>query len=76
MPQLIPDGVEKLLLFDAGDFIILKDLTELYNYDMKNYWVLGLPEPWALEKISDKYHIKKYINFGSLIINVTEFKKK
>ena len=75
LPQLLPDSVEKILLFDAGDVIILKDLTELYNYDMKNYKVLGLPEPWVIEKISDKYQIKKYINIGSLIINVTEFKK-
>ena len=75
LPQLLPDSVEKILLFDAGDLIVLKDLTELYNYDMKNYWVLGLPEPWVIEKISDKYQTKKYINIGSLIINVTEFKK-
>ena len=75
LPQLLPDNIEKILLFDAGDIIILKDLNELYNYDMKNYWVLGLPEPWMIEKISDKYKMKKYINIGSLIINVTEFKK-
>jgi lipopolysaccharide biosynthesis glycosyltransferase len=46
LPQLLPNSVEKVLLFDAGDVIVLKDLTELYNYDMKNHWVLGLPEPW------------------------------
>ena len=37
LPQLLPDSVEKILLFDAGDLIVLKDLTELYNYDMKDY---------------------------------------
>ena len=26
LPQLLPDSVEKILLFDAGDLIVLKDL--------------------------------------------------
>ena len=73
LPQLLPDNVKKILLFDAGDIIIFKDLTELYNYDMKNYWVLGLPEPIGIKYIK-KYNSTKYLNIGSLIINVTEFK--
>lgn len=73
LPQLLPDEVDKILLFDAGDVIIFKDLTELYNYDMRNYWVLGLPEPIGIELIK-KYNSKKYLNIGALIINVTEFK--
>ena len=74
LPQLLPDSIEKLLLFDAGDVIIKKDLTELYNYDMKNYWVLGLPEPFFVNYVK-LYNIKKYLNIGALLINVTEFKK-
>jgi hypothetical protein len=73
LPQLLPNSVKKLLLFDAGDVIIFKDLTELYNYDMKNYWVLGLPEPIGIKYIK-KYNSVKYLNIGALIINVTEFK--
>ena len=74
LPQLLPDSVEKIVLFDGGDVIVLKDLTELYNYDMKNYWVVGLPEPWCIDKFVKNYNITKYINIGSIIINVTEFK--
>ena len=74
LPQLLPDNIEKILLFDAGDIIIKKDLTELYNYDMKNYWVLGLPEPFMIKYVKI-YNIKKYLNIGALLINVTEFKK-
>ena len=73
LPQLLPDDVDKILLFDAGDVIIFKDLSELYNYDMKNFWVLGLPEPIGIGLIK-KYNSTKYINIGALIINVTEFK--
>jgi len=75
LPQLLPDSVKKILLFDAGDVIVLKDLSELFNYDMKNYWILGLPEPWCIDKFVKDYNISKYINIGSVIINVTEFKK-
>ena len=75
LPSLLPDNVEKILLFDAGDVIVLKDLSQLYNYDMKNYWVLGLPEPYCAEHFVKKYNVTKYINIGSIIINVTEFKR-
>ena len=73
LPQLLPDNVDKILLFDAGDVIIFKDLSELYNYDMRNFWVLGLPEPIGIKHIQ-KYNSKKYLNIGALLINVTEFK--
>lgn len=75
LPSLLPDNIDKILLFDAGDVIVLRDLTQLYNYEMKNYWVLGLPEPWCIDKFVKKYKVKKYINIGSIIINVTEFKR-
>jgi len=74
LPKLLPDNIDKILLFDAGDVIIRKDLTELYNYDMKNYWVLGLPEPF-MDRYVKIYGIKKYLNIGALLLNVTEFKK-
>ena len=35
LPQLLPDEIEKLLIFDAGDLLVLRDLSELYNWDMK-----------------------------------------
>lgn len=73
LPQLLPDDVDKILLFDAGDVLIFKDLSELYNYDMRNFWVLGLAEPIGIGMIK-KYNSTKYINIGALIINVTEFK--
>ena len=72
--KLLPDDVERILLFDAGDVLVLRDLTELYNYNMEDYWVLGLPEPWCIDAFLKSYDIKKYLNIGSILINVKEFK--
>ena len=72
--KLVPDYIERLLIFDAGDVLIFRDLTEFYNYDMKDYMVLGLPEPFAVQDQKNKEN-KKYINMGSLLVNVKEFKK-
>lgn len=75
LPELLPNNVERLLLFDGGDVLILRDLTELYNYDMKDFWVLGTPEPIGIYMNSKIYHIKKYINIGSVLFNVVKLKK-
>ena len=72
--QLLPDSVKRLLIFDAGDVLILRDLSELYNYDMKNYWALGPPEPRCIPFVS-RLNLTKYINIGSILLNVDEFKK-
>ena len=39
LPILLPDDVERLIIFDAGDLLVLRDLTDLYNYNMNGYWV-------------------------------------
>ena len=75
LPELLPDDVERILLFDAGDVLVLRDLSELYNYNMKNYWVLGPPEPWCIESFVKIYNITKYINIGSILINVKKLKE-
>ena len=74
LPQLLPNNVQKLLLFDAGDILIFRDLSELYNYEMKEFWVLGTPEPSQI-KYNKEYNITKYLNIGSLLFNVNELKK-
>ena len=45
LPEYLPDDVERLIIFDAGDLLVFRDLTELYNYNMSTYWVLGTLEP-------------------------------
>ena len=41
---------------------------------MKEFWVLGTPEP-SLINPNKKYNITKYLNIGSLLFNVIELKK-
>ena len=74
LPELLPDDVSRILLFDGGDVLVLRDLTELYNYDLGDKWVLGPPEPVGIPLIS-KYNRKVYINIGSILLNVKELKK-
>ena len=73
VPELLPDDVERILLFDGGDVLVFRDLSELYNYDMKDYWALGTPEPFAVS--SQNNNNTKFINIGSTLINVKELKK-
>ena len=73
LPELLPDNIDKLLIFDAGDVLVLRDLTELYNYNMGEYWALGPPEPQGIA-LNSNYNISKYINIGSILLNVKELK--
>ena len=73
LPELLPDNIDKLLIFDAGDVLVLRDLTELYNYNMEGYWALGTPEPQGIE-LNSNYNISKYLNIGSILLNVKELK--
>ena len=76
LPQLISDDIDRILLFDAGDLLVLRDLTELYNYEMGDKWVLGPVEPSGIDLLRHyKYNINAYINIGSILLNITELKK-
>jgi len=76
LPFLVPDNVERLLIFDVGDILILRDLTDLYNYNMNEYIVLGPPEPGIIVSFMNiKYNITKYINIGSILVDVKKIKE-
>lgn len=76
LPIYLPDDIERLIIFDAGDLIVLRDLTELYNYDMGQYWVLGTLEPSIINTFTKiRYNITKYINIGSILLNIKYFKQ-
>ena len=76
LPQYLSDDIEKLIIFDAGDLLVLRDLTELYNYNMGDYLILGTPEPTIIKSFMQvKYNISKYINIGSILIDVKKYKE-
>lgn len=77
LPQLLPNDINKLLLFDIGDILILRDLTELYNWDMEDNMYVGVPDKRIGQKsLITKKTYKNYINVGSFLINVTKVKSE
>ena len=76
LPILLSDDIERLIIFDAGDLLVLRDLTDLYKYNMSDYWVLGTPEPIIINSFMKvKYNITKYINIGSILLDVKKLKE-
>ena len=75
LPQLIFDDVKRLIIIDAGDVLVLRDLSKMYNWNMSNYIYMGAPYPSAgiFGKISNKTR-KVYINAGMYLINVDKVK--
>lgn len=77
LPQLVPDDVKRLIILDIGDTLVLKDLSEMYNWDMKDNIYMGAPDLSAgkFGKISKK-NLDVYINAGTYLIDVKKVKLK
>lgn len=77
LPQLLPEEIERLIIFDTGDLLVLRDLYEMYNFNMQEYLYLGLPGVKVGEyaKITKK-NFEIYINTGSMLVNVKKVKKE
>ena len=77
LPQLLPDDIERILIFDTGDLLIIKDLSEAYNWDMKGCLYAGVPAGGVgnFAKISQKvYDI--FISVGSFLVDVKKVKEE
>ena len=76
LPQLTDDSVKKLIIIDNGDALALRDLSVMYNWNMKNNLYMGAPDPAAgmFGKISNKT-LDVYINGGNYLVNVKKVKK-
>lgn len=76
LPELLSDDIERLLVFDTGDLIIIKDLTELYNWNITGYLYAGTPAGsiGRYAKISRKI-FDIYINVGNFLIDVKRVKE-
>ena len=75
LPELLSNDIDKLFIFDAGDVLVFRDMTELYNYNMEQNWALGTPEPTGIILCSKYYNLTKYLNIGCILLNVKELKK-
>lgn len=73
---------DKAIYLDA-DIIILEDVAKLYNTDMEDALLAGVPEPWFeeykefqvyAERIIGVSSYKKYINVGVILMNLKELR--
>lgn len=77
LPHLLPDDIERLLVFDTGDVLVLRDLSEMYNWNITNYLYMGAPDPCIGKKSKiSKKRLKVYINIGHYLLNVKKIKQK
>jgi len=77
LPQLLPNDIERLLVFDIGDLLIIKDLSESNNWDISGYLYAGIPARAfdLYAKISKKI-FNIYISIGSFLVNVKRVKEE
>ena len=77
LPQLLPDDIERLLIFDTGDLLVLRDLYKAYNWDMKGCLYVGVPGMGTGNyAIISKKRYEIYINIGSFLIDVKKVKSE
>ena len=77
LPQLLEDDIERIIIIDNGDILVLRDLTEMYNYNMKNKIYLGvIDQMLGKYGLISKKNLNIYINTGSYLIDVKKVKKE
>ena len=77
LPELLEDSIERLIIFDTGDLLVLRDLHLMYNLNMGKYLYLGIPGgKIGKYGIISKRKFKRYINTGSILVNVKMVKKE
>ena len=77
LPHLLPDDIDRILVFDTGDVLVLRDLSEMYNWNLSNYLYMGAPDPCIgkIAKISQEpFYV--YINIGHFLLNVKKIKSE
>jgi len=74
LPELLPK--EKKLLFLDTDTLIYRDLTELYNYNIRGKYFIGMPESKS-NRFFKKFNksFDNFINTGAMLFNLEELRK-
>ena len=77
LPQLVGKDVERLIIIDNGDLLVLRDLTEMYNWNMSNNLYVGVPDQMIgkFGSVSNKT-LNIYINTGNYLIDVKKVKEQ
>ena len=67
-------SVKKLLYIDV-DTIVLKNLAELYNIDLKDYYAAAVEDFVFKINRYDKLSVTKYFNAGVLLLNLDKIRE-
>ena len=77
LPELLPDDIERLIIFDTGDLLALRDLTEMYNWDMGDNLYLGTIDPGVgKHAIIANKTFDVYINTGHYLLDIKKIKSE
>lgn len=77
--DILPQNIEKVLYLDC-DMIITKNLFEMWNTDIENYSIAGVPDLFCMFytkifEILEYSETFEYINAGMLLINLEYWRK-
>lgn len=72
LPSLI--DVDKLLYLDV-DTLVKKDLKELYNIDINNYYAGAVIDESSYSQNIHKLSVKRYFNAGMLLLNLKKIRE-
>lgn len=77
LPELLVDDIERIIIIDTGDIIVLKDLSEMYNWNMENKTYCGVLDISVMRYgLISKKRSDTYINTGSFLVNVKKAKSE
>ena len=77
IPELLPLDIKKVLYLDV-DLVALKDISELYNTDLKNFSVGAVRDVMSKEilRIYFDREVTNYFNAGVLLINLEKWRQE
>ena len=77
LPHILPEDIDRIILFDTGDLLVLRDLKEMYNWNMGDYLYLGAPDTCIGQTaLISKKPFDVYINIGHFLLNVKKIKEQ
>ncbi len=76
LADILPETIDKILYLDC-DMIVLNDLSELYNTNIKDYYCAGCIESNIPKYVYyGKHSDTPFINAGTLLINLKKWRQE
>ena len=77
LPELLPDDVERIIILDTGDTLVLRDLSEMYNWNMEEKIYCGVLDQGVMKYgLFSKKKLDIYINTGSYLVDIKKAKSE